>query len=64
MLFNLKDDPKENVNLATQDNDRTEKMTAQVNRYLATLPKPGPAATAQELDEQTKKALKSLGYVK
>ena len=63
MLFNLKDDPEENVNIIGQDTKRTERMMTQLKQYLAKLPKPGPAVPAGEPDDQTKEALKSLGYV-
>ncbi len=63
MLFNLKDDPKENVNIIGQDSKRTEGMMTQMKQYLAKLPKPGPAVPVGEPDDQTKEALKSLGYV-
>jgi arylsulfatase A-like enzyme len=63
MLFNLKNDPEENVNIIGQDSKRTERMMTQLKQYLAKLPKPGPAVPAGEPDDQTKEALKSLGYV-
>jgi arylsulfatase A-like enzyme len=63
MLFNLKDDPEENVNIIVQDSKRTERMWAQMEQYLAKLPKPGLAVPAGEPDDQTREALKSLGYV-
>jgi len=63
MLFNLKDDPEENVNIIVQDSKRTERMWTQLEQYLAKLPKPGLAVPAGEPDDQTKEALKSLGYV-
>jgi arylsulfatase A-like enzyme len=63
MLFNLKYDPNENVNIVRRDHQQAGMMMAQMEAYLKTLPKPGTPAPAQELDEDTKKALKSLGYV-
>ncbi|MBT6046097.1 MAG: sulfatase-like hydrolase/transferase, partial [Candidatus Scalindua sp.] len=63
MLFNLKDDPGENVNIIGQDTMRAERMMTQLKQYLAKLPKPGPAVPSGEPDDQTKEALKSLGYV-
>ncbi len=63
MLFNLKNDPEENVNIIGQDSKRAEGMMTRLEQYLAKLPKPGPAVPAGELDDQTKEALKSLGYV-
>jgi arylsulfatase A-like enzyme len=63
LLFNLMKDPAEKVNLAAKEPQRASRMLSELNRYLATLPAPGPPPPAQELDEHTKKALKSLGYV-
>ena len=63
MLFNLKNDPGEKLNLLEKEPDRTDRMMAALNCYLAKLPAPGPASPAGALDEETKKALKSLGYI-
>jgi len=63
MLFNLKDDPEEKINIIGQDSKRTEGMMTQLKQYLAKLPKPGLAVPSGEPDDQTKEALKSLGYV-
>ncbi len=63
MLFNLKDDPEEKVNIIDQDSKRTEGMMTHLKQYLAKLPKPGLAVPSEEPDDQTKEALKSLGYV-
>ena len=52
MLFNLKDDPEENVNIIVQDSKRTERMWTQLEQYLAKLPKPGLAVPAGEPDDQ------------
>jgi hypothetical protein len=38
-------------------------MLSKLERYLEGLPTPGPVGEGQQLDEETKKALKSLGYV-
>jgi arylsulfatase A-like enzyme len=63
MLFNLKDDPKENRNLISQDSERADMMMERLDHYLAALPGPGPSLPTKKLDKQTKEALKSLGYV-
>jgi arylsulfatase A-like enzyme len=63
LLFNLTNDPAELVNLAEQQNQQAKDMMSKMNQYLTKLPRPGPALPAQELDEDTKRALKSLGYV-
>jgi hypothetical protein len=39
-------------------------MESSMNTFLLSLPKPGPAGPVQEIDEKTKEALKSLGYVR
>ncbi|MBU2529532.1 MAG: hypothetical protein KKD35_00705, partial [Elusimicrobia bacterium] len=62
-LFNLKSDPKEKWNLAALEPERLKHMMSDLNRYIAKLPKPRLANTVKELDEDTKKALRSLGYV-
>jgi arylsulfatase A-like enzyme len=62
-LFHLKNDPAELVNLALEQPERAAHMLSKMNQYLASLPKPGPAPSPQTVDEDTKKALKSLGYV-
>ena len=63
LLFNLKNDPRERGNLTAQKPQLAARMLAELDQYLAKLPEPGPAEPAQELDEETKKALESLGYV-
>jgi arylsulfatase A-like enzyme len=63
LLFNLKDDPRENKNLVNDKPGLAKRMMSDLNQYLEKLPEPGPASEAQDLDEDTKKALRSLGYI-
>jgi arylsulfatase A-like enzyme len=63
VLFNLRNDPGESDNLVLQLSEKAARMLLTMNEYLTKLPKPGPPAPAQEVDESTKRALKSLGYV-
>jgi len=64
MLFNLASDPREQDNLVGKDPARAEGMLSALNRYLAQLPPPGSVSPAsQQVDPETQKALKSLGYV-
>lgn len=63
MLFDCRNDPFENINLIWQHPQQAQRMEARLNNYLMKLPAPGPAQPARELDSDTKKALKSLGYV-
>ena len=62
-LVNLRDDPRENKNLVKENGGLVKSMMSDLNWYLERLPGPGPAPEAQDLDEDTKKALKSLGYL-
>lgn len=64
LLFDLEKDPGEETNLVAKQPQRAAKMLSGLNQYLAKLPAPGAAGPARELDEQTKEALRSLGYVK
>ena len=63
LLFDLKSDPGEEVNILGQ-RQRADKMLARLNRYVSNLPPPDPVAEEQQiLDEETRNALRSLGYV-
>jgi len=63
-LFNLKDDPRETENLLAQEAGRAGTMERALTRYVDALPPPGAAGPAQAVDEETLKALRSMGYVK
>ena len=63
LLVNLDVDPGENQNLLHREPEQAEKMQVALNGYLATLPKPGATSLAGEVDEETQRALKSLGYL-
>lgn len=62
-LVNLRDDPGENVNLMKKQRQKAADMLAKMDRYIAALPKPESVSEQQALDEETRKALKGLGYV-
>jgi arylsulfatase A-like enzyme len=63
-LFDLEVDPGEEVNLVARAPERAKKMDELLNRYLASLPRPGAAGPPAALDEETLRTLKSLGYVR
>ncbi|MHC4395951.1 MAG: sulfatase [Planctomycetota bacterium] len=63
-LFHLGNDPAEEINLIEQNRQVATRMLLDMERYLAGLPKPYPVSAEQKVDEDTKKALESLGYVK
>ena len=62
-LFNLEVDPGEKRNLIDQEPGRAKSMETYLLKYLASLPPPGAAGPPTPLDEETLRALKSLGYV-
>lgn len=62
-LYDLEADPHEEVNLAGKEGERIRSGVELVEKYWASLPPPGEAASATALDEETLKVLRSLGYV-
>ncbi len=62
-LFNLARDPSETRDIRGRDPERAEAMEARLNAYLADAPRPGPAGPANELDAETQRALRNLGYL-
>jgi hypothetical protein len=62
-LFDLEADPGEALNLAKSDSARVAEMEASLLRYLAELPTPLAADAEGEIDEDTRKALRGLGYL-
>jgi len=63
LLFNLEEDPREAVNLIDRHGKRAQSMEDNMEKLLASLPKPGPAGPPQKIDEHTRDALKGLGYL-
>ena len=61
-LFDLQADPAELNSLFVAQPERSERMMTALNGYLANLPAPGPSGPPQTVDEETTKALESLGY--
>ncbi len=62
-LFRLSSDPGERINLAERDPQRAAAMAARLAGYLGSLPGPGAPGQTAVIDEDTRKALESLGYV-
>ena len=63
-LFNLRKDPAEQLNLIEKKPQVAGRMLSNMERYLADLPKTSHDSAEREIDEDTKKALESLGYIK
>jgi len=61
-LYNLADDPHEQTNLLDDQAERARAMDGRLNTYLASLPRPDESGPPQIVDEQTQRALRSLGY--
>ena len=63
MLFNLADDPEELNDLASSQPDRLSAMSSVLERFLAQLPEARMDGARAEVDEETRRALESLGYL-
>jgi arylsulfatase A-like enzyme len=62
-LYDLEADPQEENDLSTTDRPRTEEAIRLLDRVVSSLPPPGKPGSPASLDEETLKALRSLGYV-
>ena len=62
-LFDLARDPREQNDLAAVEPERVTAMLTSLNEYLEGLPGPASAGPEAEVDEETRRALESLGYV-
>jgi arylsulfatase A-like enzyme len=63
-LFDLDRDPGEQRDLAAREAPRVARMAGLLERYFASLPAPGVDGPPAALDEETRRALESLGYVR
>jgi len=65
-LYHLEEDPSESRNLIDAESERGARLDARLGAALAALPRPpkpdGDTAT-KEVDEETRRALESLGYL-
>ena len=62
-LYDLEEDPGERNDLSREDPDRVKLAIDVLDRVFASLPPPGEPGPPATLDEETLKALRSLGYV-
>lgn len=64
-LFDLADDPDENHDLAATRPDRSARMKADLDRFVASVTPSLPSGGKnKEMDEQTKRRLRALGYIR
>lgn len=65
MLFNLAGDPGEDRDRAALEPERVQAMAARLDEFLAALPRPAPSDSdeVREVDEETRRALRNLGYL-
>ncbi|MFG0318918.1 MAG: sulfatase [Planctomycetota bacterium JB042] len=61
-LADVAADPFEKRDLRGERAEIAQKMETLLKKYLASLPRPGKAGPVKELDEETLRALKGLGY--
>jgi hypothetical protein len=62
-LYDLEKDPGEQDDLSRTDSERMKAAIGVIERVFASLPPPGEPGPPATLDEETLKALRSLGYV-
>ena len=62
-LYDLEKDPGEQDDLSRTDSERMKAAIGVIDRVFASLPAPGEPGPPATLDEETLKALRSLGYV-
>jgi arylsulfatase A-like enzyme len=62
-LYDLERDPREEQDLAAVDPVKVTEALGLLDRVVLSLPAPGASGPAVELDEETLKALRGLGYV-
>ncbi len=62
-LFDLSADPREIRSLSRRDPARVAAMSKALDAYLEELPPPFPADAAEDIDAETQRALRALGYV-
>ena len=62
-LVDLAADPREEKNLFGAETVRAAAMEQALRGYLASLPPPGPAGAVGEVDPETLRALRRLGYL-
>lgn len=62
-LYDLAADPREHTNLFAAQPERAAKLERIMNGHLASLPRSQGTAPTQQVDEATRKALESLGYL-
>jgi hypothetical protein len=63
-LFDISRDPGETEDLVERHPRRAAKMEKKLFEYLAGLPGPASGGENRVVDEETRKALKGLGYLK
>jgi arylsulfatase A-like enzyme len=62
-LYDLAADPGEEDDLSGREPGRARKMKRKLEKYLAGLPPPPPGGEGRTVDEETREALKGLGYL-
>ena len=62
-LYNLATDPHEQSNVIAGNAERAAAMQRTMDAYVAALPRTPETAPAQTVDDATRDALKSLGYI-
>jgi arylsulfatase A-like enzyme len=62
-LFNVVKNPGEDFDIGRYEPERLARMTSAMDAFVEQLPAPRAAGAVQRLDDETRRALKSLGYL-
>jgi hypothetical protein len=62
-LFNVVKNPGEDFDIAGYEPERFRRMSSDLDTFVAQLPRAQPAGAPQEVDDETRRALESLGYL-
>lgn len=63
-LFNVVKDPGESFDIRSYEPERLASMSAAMDAFAERLPRPHAAGASQRVDDETRRALESLGYLK
>jgi arylsulfatase A-like enzyme len=63
LLFDLVADPGEGSSLAEEEHERVQSMQRALDGFRASLSTPAPRGAVREVDEETRRALRDLGYL-
>ena len=62
-LYDLDSDAEEAIDIAADEPERAEQMSKRLERFVEAMPTPDAGEPDEGVDEETRRALRSLGYL-